>query len=298
MDERLRKLTSVLVLKRYKLPYKGIEKSKITTLQDYCLQADDENISKLIYEGIISYAFSSTEIDIKNLDNHQKAALKSRIKYNEEASDETKQKYGFYGEVMLHAILLHFFATNKIIARGHFYSPSSQAEITGFDSYHYYENKNNQIELWFGEAKMYSSFVLALKNVLKEMDKVLSNDYLDKNIRTISNRKNDLEKSNVSDLFTSFYYKMLKNELDFKKEMKENNLKIIFPVFILYDANQNLDYDEKISNAINTINKNVENRIIKNEVNADILFVLLPLKSVKEIKRQVIEWIFNQKSII
>ena len=70
------------------------------------------------------------------MDREQTKVIKTKLKYNEKDSSQTKLQYGFYGEVLLDLFLRNYFHTDVLIARGYFYSPLENSEPKGFDAFH------------------------------------------------------------------------------------------------------------------------------------------------------------------
>ncbi len=50
-----------------------------------------------------------------------------------------------------------FYGTDILVSRGYFYNPLEKSETKGYDSYHMFQNEND-LELWFGEAKFHESY--------------------------------------------------------------------------------------------------------------------------------------------
>ena len=75
------------------------------------------------------------------------------------------------------------------MAKGYFYNPIENSEAKGFDCYHLID-KDEQLELWFGEAKCGGDFKKPLTDILSKIQRTLSDEYLNKNILAI-NRQMD-----------------------------------------------------------------------------------------------------------
>ena len=125
MREIIEKLVKESIIFKYTLPNseKDIPSSKYSTMIDTCFTSETyTNLAKLIYNAIIDYANNSYEIDYENLDREQIKTIINKLKYEEDAKTSTKLKYGFYGEILLYCILLYFFGTEVIVAKGYFYN--------------------------------------------------------------------------------------------------------------------------------------------------------------------------------
>ena len=80
----------------------SINKSNLTTAEkdEYCFKGNDNDISKIIYNGIVEFAENEFKIDYDNLDREQTKVIKTKLRYNENDFSQTKLQYGFYGEVL------------------------------------------------------------------------------------------------------------------------------------------------------------------------------------------------------
>ena len=104
MRDALKNAIHNAILFECKLPHQesGIDKSCLSSQNDICFSnSNPQEISKIIYNGIVEFAINEYEIDYTALEREQRKAILSRIRYNPEASEDTKLKYGFYGEVLL-----------------------------------------------------------------------------------------------------------------------------------------------------------------------------------------------------
>lgn len=166
MREALKNAVHNAILLEYKLPHKvsglDLDKSCLSSQNDICFSnSNPQEISKIIYNGIVEFAINEYEIDYTALEREQRKAILSRMRYDSAAPDATKLKYGFYGEVLLDLILRVFLRTSVLAARGYFYSPIENSEAKGFDAFHLME-RNGNIDLWFGEAKFYQQYKSAM----------------------------------------------------------------------------------------------------------------------------------------
>ena len=156
----------------------------VSTEPDECYHelTTDMELAKVIYNGIIEYSFDNLDSYLDRLSDAQIIALKTKLKFNTTDPDDVRLSYDFYGEVMLHLFLQYFHNANTVISRGWFYQPTSNAEVTGYDSYQMVEKVDGSIELWFGEVKFYQSYSEAVKKILKKVSTTLSDEYLETNI--------------------------------------------------------------------------------------------------------------------
>ena len=124
MREALKNAVHNAILLEYKLPHKvsglDLDKSCLSSQNDICFSnSNPQEISKIIYNGIVEFAINEYEIDYTALEHEQRKAILSRMRYDSAAPDATKLKYGFYGEVLLDLILRVFLRTSVLAARGY-----------------------------------------------------------------------------------------------------------------------------------------------------------------------------------
>lgn len=237
MRDSLETLIHEAILLECKLPNaeKQLDKTCLSTEEDVCFQATDSRlISKVIYNGIVEFAFNEYEINYSELRKEQKKAVSRRIRYSSDASEETKLKYGFYGEVLFDLILRSFFGTQVLIARGYFYSPIENGEAKGFDAFHLMERDKN-IELWFGEAKFYIKYKTAITSVLEKLTDSLSTRYLSRNLWAIINEKNHLAVKNCSQVERLFDRWDDNPDIDLVSDLREEGIVLVYPIFIAYE---------------------------------------------------------------
>lgn len=64
----------------------SIKMSNLTTAgkDEYCFKGNDNDISKIIYNGIVEFAENEFKIDYDNLDREQTKVIKTKLKYNKD----------------------------------------------------------------------------------------------------------------------------------------------------------------------------------------------------------------------
>lgn len=297
MRDSIKKFIEETFILEYKLPLNKIDKSSITKLNDYFYDVSDSNVSESIYNSIIDYCLNDIEIDLLNLDQNQMFAINNRLRYDNEAELDTQIKYGFFGETLLNIVLNVMFKSNKIIAKGHFYSPIEKSEPKGYDSFHFFE-ENENIQFWFGESKMHTSIHHALNSVFSNINRALSNSYYQDNLRAIISKEKYLDETEVSQLFKDLT-EILKNN-SMKKvmdEIKKNKISVVYPILISYNDNSK-DFTSKMEKTMRLIERKLNDFDISNEIDAEIMFILIPVNNIINIKKDVLTWISKQKPII
>lgn len=297
----LKDLIENTILFKYELPNQiiGISKSKISTKEDFCYSSkSNEELSLVIYNAVIEYAFNEYDITEKDFDVLHRRALTRKLKFNDNATDEQKLKYGFYGEIILYCVLHIFHKAPPVIARGHLYNVLENGETKGYDAYHLIDNQG-EIELWFGEVKFYANFKAATtgKNgAVTNLMKAISDEYLNSNLIAISERVNDLAIVNsalrpvLDDIRTN-------PDINISELSTKYNIKLVYPMLILFDGKEEL-YNETIERVIEHIE--AETKEIKFEISVDVslFFIFIPVANTKEVKLKVIEWIKDKKQLL
>lgn len=274
----------------------GLDKTLYTNEVDKCFKAENVNqLAEIIYNSIVHYSYNEFDLDGKDLGAMHTAALKTKLKYNPEATEAVKIKYGFFGEVLLYSILLITYNAQPIIARGYFYNPLEKSETKGYDSYQLVDNAGN-IELWFGEVKFHIDYKKAINSVMANIEKALSDDYLETNILAMSNHKNNF---NIENTPVSKIIEEWENNPDIKicDELIKHNMTLIYPIFILYQKDED-DYNSNIRKICDYIVSDHHSKSFKISTPYKLFFILLPLEKVKEIKQNVITWIESKKPLI
>ena len=293
MRQLLKDLIDRTLFFEYSLPTKKINtKINLSTHFDDCFSySSDDDLSELIYQSILDYSYNEFEMTDKDLSTLLAKALFNKIKYKEYKDELTKIKYGFYGEVLLYSMLYHFYNTKPIISRGYFYNPLENSETKGYDSYHLIENED-KIELWFGEVKFRDTLDSGAKDAIEGLDKAFSDTYLSNNIIAMDNYKNSF--NIVGSKIEKILDEWDGTPINIIEQVKKHNMILVYPILLVFPDTSS-DYDEKIKNAINKINKKFSLKKYSLSIPYKLFFILLPVSEVKKIKKEVIEWIELKK---
>lgn len=296
MRKTIEKLLSKTIIFKYKLPNGAIDKSIISSKEDECFSvSSNTDLANLIYNGIADYALGEKNVDINNLELCQRKALISRMRFDENAEKLTKIKYGFYGEVVLDLILKYSFKSSVLLAKGYFYSPLEKSETKGYDAYQFYYN-NGQLVLLLGEAKFYSSFTKAIKNIIANLSKATSMQYFNDNCLALINEKDNFE--SIPPNVATIIEKWDKNpQINLYDEVIKHHIQLNYPMVVIYDEREN-DYDKEIEVAINEINTEAKKNPLLKEMDIELFFILIPVNSAKLIKEEVITWISQGKPLL
>ena len=301
MREALKNAVQSAILLECRLPHpdSGIDKSRLSSQDDICFKhSSPQNVAKVIYNGVVEFAVNEFEIDYDNLEREQRKAILSRIRYNPDADDSAKLKYGFYGEVLLDLILRVFLRTSVVAARGYFYSPLENSESKGFDAFHLMDRDGN-IDLWFGEAKFYLKYKDAITPVMEKLATSLSDGYLNRNLIAIINQQDHLSVNNarLADLLNAWHENP---DVNLAQEMQSRGIRLIYPIFIAYEKTSMDTYHESIKKCIDHIAAEYTRIGISIPATFDyrLFFIFLPLSEVRQIKESVIRWIDSQEPLI
>ena len=301
MRPAIKQLVNESIIFECHLPHKTeeVSQSAFTTWKDFCYKNDDSSkISEIIYNSIIEYANNEYEIDYNNLGVEQIKALNLKIRYDQNASETTKQKYGFYGEVLLHAILQCKFGKKVLISKGYFFNPLERSEAKGYDAYHLSE-KDGKVRLWFGESKFYVGFKAPIKKIIKNLEFALSDEYLNRNFLAIINEKDHITTRNSKiELIINEW--SMNPKINLIEQINKYDISLVYPMFVAFENNLNNTYLENIKKCIDyTIELFEQTDItIPATFRTTLFFIFLPINNVKEVKGDVIKWITSKKPLI
>lgn len=268
----------------------------ISTEPDECYRVltTDQDLAKVIYNGIVEYSFDNLDSYLDRLSDAQIIALNTKLKYKAEAAEDIRLKYGFYGEVLLFLFLQYYHNANTVISRGWFYIPTANAEVTGYDTYQMLEH-NGAVELWFGEVKFYQNYTEAVKKILGKIGTSLSDDYLAANILDISQHVKEVNPRSQVDRIINAW---LDNpSIVIKDELVKYNMTLVYPMMVIFD-DKNKTYDDIIKEVVEYINREYPAIVYNVAIPTKIFFMLLPVKSAKAIKTQVLSWIDTKEALI
>src|SRR5690606_288199 len=107
MKKELTELIQKTIILQCSLPCstRKFNRTDLSNKDDSCFEVlNSSNLSKIIYNNIINYAYDTFEM-LYDEEVLLTRALYSRIRYSQTATNAAKLGYGFYGEVLLHALL-------------------------------------------------------------------------------------------------------------------------------------------------------------------------------------------------
>lgn len=273
--------------------FEKLELDKIEKWEKQAFHLDYENssyrqkeIASIVKDAMPHFALTEDEfnefISTKDLGEANREAW-SRI------SSARKDKKGDYGELLLYLILEIFFPAKKFVTKVRLRS-SKKEQIKGFDCAHF-TIENDEVYLWLGEAKFHQSFSTALTDSLNSIIEHCQPKYL----------KNELSilKSNIEINKAFEDYEKIEN-IFLGKSLDKIKFKI--PILLTYDSSNiskfvdiNDKFKETFEKEFRSKFESIENKILDLESQFELLFLIMPFQSVKEIKDriEVIEGVFN-----
>lgn len=130
-------------------------------------------LGRWLFTHLLEFAFRFSEL--RSLDSSTATEMVQEAAKRVYASKKPKSR-GEFGELLLHAVLRsHFnshFAASKI-----FYKSADNDTVKGYDCVHVVEGDDG-LELWFGEAKFYTSASDAIRDAIDELLKHAGSEYL------------------------------------------------------------------------------------------------------------------------
>lgn len=298
MRENLERLLSSAIVFEYDLPHGGTPKVTVSNANDDCFRsittADD--IKELIYNGLIDYGIEDSGIDVSKLTQLHKLVLRSKIRYEENATLDTKIKYGFFGEVLLHLIISYFYKTSILVSRGYFYNPLERSETKGYDTFQIRNDSAGKPELWFAEVKFYGDYKQALTKIFDNVEKALSDAYLTSHFRAFVNFHDKmLPDSKATQIVEAF---INDPDVNIMQLIQENQMTLVYPALLICD-DKKLAYDDIIKEIVGYINdryKTIDTS--KLTIPYRFFFSFLPVENSKNIKTDVIQWISSNHPLI
>lgn len=133
-----------------------------------------KRLSDHVFDWLPDVALRPDERMAMLFESHKTLATSCRRLFD---TDEP-EKRGEVGEILLHAICRQEFGSIPIVARL-FYKMRTNDSVTGVDVVHIvYDDQKDNLELWLGEAKLYSSLREAKYKALKSIEPLWDAEFL------------------------------------------------------------------------------------------------------------------------
>ena len=197
-------------------------------------------------------------------------------------SKRDKSKKGDYGELLLFLILKVFFKSDKLVTKVKL--KTGNQEVFGYDCAHFTIEDDEPI-LWLGESKFYDNFSGAISNAFESL----------KSHCCVSFTKDEFSflEPHIEINKDYLYYDKIREKLNSIESF--DDIKIRVPVFITYDCGKIKNHtdsttDEFLKEFQNEFAEkcsSIEKKSLELKSNFELLFIILPFESVKEVKDQI-----------
>lgn len=233
-----------------------------------------DGLAQHLMEWIPEFALSPEEYnEIKGANAVRRMQEAARRVY---ASDHYRRR-GEFGELLLHVAQRQEFHTAPVISKL-FFKLSKDDTVKGFDGVHV-RHSNGDLELWLGEAKLYTDPIAAIREAVNSLDEHSQIEYLKSEFLLI------LPKISSGLPF----YSDLQKLLDQNTSLDDVFDVAVFPVMIAYESNTLEKYSEWCDEYIDDICKEIEelyekfcsNTIIKR---LHIRIFFMPLGNIEEFR--------------
>ncbi|WP_203296760.1 HamA C-terminal domain-containing protein [Luteirhabdus pelagi] len=197
-------------------------------------------------------------------------------------SRRSKSNKGDYGELLLYLILKVFFKSDKLVTKVKL--KTGNQEVYGYDCAHFSIEDNEPI-LWLGESKFYSNFSGGLSNAFESLEAHCCEKFT---VEEFSFLEPHIE------LNKDFPYReIIRDRLKGIQSFDEVKIKV--PVFITYDCNKiknhknssTPDFIKDFEEEFMSKWKSIEAKELDLKSNFELIFIILPLESVEELKSQI-----------
>lgn len=182
----------------------------------------EELVRDLFRRHLASFALSYSEWKKVSGDSAAEALSRAaRMVY----TTDNYMRRGEFGELFLHGILRDFYGAEPAVSKIYFAdSPNDTAK--GFDAVHVVVNDDGELDLWLGEAKLYTSMKGAIKAIVESLGDHTANNFLRKEFLAVSNKfDDDWEHS-----------ERLRELLDDNTSLDDIIQRLVMPVLLTYQS--------------------------------------------------------------
>ncbi|MEJ5888715.1 DUF1837 domain-containing protein [Pseudokineococcus marinus] len=225
---------------------------------------------------LTSFALSYSEW--QKVDGDSAAAALARSAKMVYDTDKYERR-GEFGELILHGILRDFYGAEPAVSKIFFLdSPNETAK--GFDAVHVVVDDTGELDVWLGEAKLYTDMKSAINAVVRSIQDHISNEFLRREFIAVSNKFDDGWPHSAA----------LTELLDENTSLDVILDRIVMPVLLTFQsdviARHNKVSDAYIEDLLQEAQEAWE--IFKDGLPADfpvvIAFIVLPLKETKAVR--------------
>lgn len=130
-------------------------------------------LGRWLFNHLVEFAFRFSELDKLNSATATEMVAEAAKRLYASKKPDSR---GEFGELMLHAVLRSHFNSHSAASKI-FYKSSDNETVKGYDCVHVVEGAEG-LELWFGEAKFYSSAADAIREAIDELGRHAGTEYL------------------------------------------------------------------------------------------------------------------------
>ncbi|QQS59646.1 DUF1837 domain-containing protein [Candidatus Peregrinibacteria bacterium] len=258
-------------------------------------------------------------------------AKKKYVDEDSEYEDEIADSYlkrGEFGEIILHLILRDFIKTVPLISKIHL-KDSDGITVHGFDAIHIgncIKDSSNK-SLYLGESKLYKDGESGIKALIGDIEEHFKNDFLRREFILIGKKSDNFYKiENYEDQNTKNEYEQFLKEKDFwfseldkiqtgKGKMEDLFKSVTIPLLCTYtskvfenNTDENTEefkkeYETEINNLkesfdkkIEELKKSYENSGEPISTNLNVILMLFPVPSKKELVKRLHTKLFHQQN--
>lgn len=237
-------------------------------------------LKKIINDALPHFALTPEEY--KEYSTSGDDGEKYRIAWSR-ISKRHKYAKGDYGELLLFLILKVFYKSDKLVTKVKL--KSGNQEVLGYDCAHFTIEDKKPI-LWLGESKFHSTFSNAINSAFTSLEEHCNVDFTKGTEFSILEPNIEVNKDSV-------YYMELKSILKGIKSF--DKVKIRVPVFVTYDFSKiknhksttTKDFLLDFQNEFKSKYDSIEKKKLKLASNFELIFILLPLESVADLKDEI-----------
>lgn len=295
----------LIINKTKKIIVRYIPKKQNYTYESYshyCTDISLDDVSKLIIDNIVFYAFSENEIvkhnnEIGLLDDLREAAKYAYIQRLPQRQNANSD--GLLGEVLLD-LLIQTYSPNaeKLVIRAKHTEINTKREITGYDAL-YFTKDENGVSFWLGQAKA-GQKEYCKSSIVQDLKEKYKKSYFADTAFYIADRKDTNELDDILIGINKICFDAQKQNWD--KQTKVNklfsfldckNIKIKIPCLIAYTKDIYGDLaklKEMIEKEVDSIVDYVDTTMYPIELNLDweLLFWIFPIKDVSYLRDELI----------
>jgi hypothetical protein len=236
----------------------------------------DELVRDFFRRHLTSFALNYSEW--RKVDGDSAAEALSRSARMVYTTDKYERR-GEFGELFLHGILRDFYGAESAVSKIYFLDgPNETAK--GFDSVHVVMNEDGDLDLWLGEAKLYTNMNDAIREIVQSLQDHTDQKFLRREFLAVSNKldENWPHTEKLADL------------LDDNTSLDEIVGRLVMPVLLTYQSNTIQSHDKVSVEYVEALVKEAKAgwQTFKNQLAFDfpvtIHFIVMPLAETKTVR--------------